>query len=307
MTPLFDPYVSAQSRFANRAQIWRLVVVMALAIAGQILATIVLFAAFALVASWITGRPFDQELAMISNLGSPQALVAALVTFAGTILAVWLAMPWLHKTSARWLLGVTGRMNWRHLALGFVAVIGIGVAAQVASLPFQDYVRHASWTLWLTWAGPVLVVTFLQVFAEELLFRGYLQSHLASRFRSPLIWIGVPALLFGAAHIANAAAFGANAWLVLLAPTLVGIVAADVTARTGSIGGAVGLHMANNVLGILLIAVPGPFGVVSLFHHPIDLADAASVRPLILINIGVILAGYVGWLLIMRGRAIGAR
>ncbi|HSG55816.1 MAG TPA: hypothetical protein VLA45_10185, partial [Paracoccaceae bacterium] len=61
---------------------------------------------------------------------------------------------------------------------------------------------------------------------------------------------------------------------------------------TGGIGGAVGLHFANNALGILLIGVPGPFGQIALWQYPLDLADAESVRPMILLNLAVILLAY---------------
>ena len=38
---------------------------------------------------------------------------------------------------------------------------------------------------------------FCQVFAEEVAFRGYLQTQLAARFTSPVIWMSLPALGFG--------------------------------------------------------------------------------------------------------------
>lgn len=303
MGRLFEPYRTTQLRFASRAQIWRLICGLTCGIVGQIAGTVVIFFVIAAVSGLVTGRGLDAQLESVGTLGTPLALFAALATFLGMIAAVWLVMPLLHGQNARWLLSSTGRLDLRHIGVGFVAVMAIGLVAIAVSVPFQDYVRNASWAFWLTWLVPILGITFVQVFAEELLFRGYLQSHLAARFHSPLIWMGVPALLFAGAHAGNALAFGANAWLVLLAPLLVGILAADVTARTGGISGAVGLHLANNTLGLLILAIPGPFGVVSLYHHPVNLSDIATVRPLIMINVGVILAGYIGWMLIDRRRA----
>ncbi|MEM8871328.1 MAG: type II CAAX endopeptidase family protein [Pseudomonadota bacterium] len=303
MRKLFEEYVAGCAVFAPRASVWRMVLVVASAVAGQVVATVAVFPLFAFFVSMATEQPFDAELAKLSALGSPLALVAALTSFLGSILFVWGSVRLLHGINPRALLSFRYRFEWRDMLIGFAAVIGIGIVAVLLSLPVQAYVPNVSWPVWLFWVGPVLAVTLIQVFAEELLFRGYLQSHLAARFANPLIWMGVPSVLFGAAHIGNAAAFGSNAWLVLLAPTLVGLIAADVTARTGGIAAAVGIHLGNNALGLLLVAVPGPFGVVSLFTHPLDLSDAASVRPFILMNIAVILVGYGLWLLYLRLRA----
>ncbi len=52
----------------------------------------------------------------------------------------------------------------------------------------------------------------IQTGAEELVFRGYLQQQLAARFASPLIWMVLPALIFGAVHYDPATA-GPNVWL----------------------------------------------------------------------------------------------
>ena len=43
-----------------------------------------------------------------------------------------------------------------------------------------------------------------------------------------------------------------------LATTVVGLVLADVTARTGNLSAAIGLHFANNVVALLVVAVPSP-------------------------------------------------
>ena len=99
--------------------------------------------------------------------------------------------------------------------------------------------------------------------AEELLFRGYLTQALAARFRSPLAWALVPSLAFGALHW-DGAAYGADAWLAVAAATAVGLALADVTARTGNLSAAIGLHFANNVAALLVVAMPGPTAALAL-------------------------------------------
>ena len=120
-------------------------------------------------------------------------------------------------------------------------------AAPVRQLPL------AAWAAWLPLALPLLLV---QTAAEELAFRGFLMQCLAARFARPLVWFLLPALLFGALHW-NPAELGANASLVALSATVIGLVLADVTAKTGNLSAAIGLHFANNVTSLLVVSLPG--------------------------------------------------
>ena len=104
----------------------------------------------------------------------------------------------------------------------------------------------------------------MQSAAEELAFRGFLMQSLAARFRSPVVWWLLPALLFGALHW-NPAELGANAGLGVLASTVVGLALADVTARTGNLSAAIGLHFANNVMAMLVVALPSPVSGLALY------------------------------------------
>jgi uncharacterized protein len=130
---------------------------------------------------------------------------------------------------------------------------------------------------------------FLQVAAEEIAFRGYLQGMLAARFRSRLVWWLLPAVAFGALHW-NPAEFGANAPLVVAAATLMGLVFGDVTARSGSLALAIGLHLANNAFAVLVIATPSALSGFALYLSPVDTGDPAAMRAGILANMALIAA-----------------
>jgi uncharacterized protein len=156
----------------------------------------------------------------------------------------------------------------------------------------------AAWALWLPLALPAILV---QVAAEELAFRGYLMQGLAARFRARAVWLGVPALPFGILHW-NPVEFGANAWLVVVASVVAGLVLGDVTARSGNLSLAVGLHFANNAVALLIVALPSPLAGLSLFVYPVDPGDAAALRPLLALDLAVILAAWGVWLALRRGR-----
>lgn len=287
---------------APEAQLWKVLFTAALVVAGQIIATSAVFFAFAYTISLFTDALYRFELLRVSALQSRDSVLAILLTFSGWILAVWLGLRFLHSRRIRDVASPGGRMGLGHFARSTTFFFAFGLIAFAATLPYMDYLPNLSPQIWIFWLVPTLVAIFVQVYAEELVFRGYLQSMLAARFASPLIWIGIPTLLFGLLHLPTALAFGENAWLVLAAPTLLGGIAAHLTARTGSISTATALHFANNAIGILVVSVPGPLGMLSLYTYPFDPMDVETVRPMIIMNLAFILLAYAAYHLVIRLR-----
>ena len=123
---------------------------------------------------------------------------------------------------------------------------------------------------WLALIPVALVVVTVQVTTEELFFRGYLQQQFAVLSRSPLFWMGGPSLMFGALHFWNG--FGvADGVVYAVWATALGLACADLTARRGNIGGAVGLHLANNMFALLIVGVSGwPSSGLALFLYPYE-------------------------------------
>ena len=62
----------------------------------------------------------------------------------------------------------------------------------------------------------------------------------------------------------------------MLAAGLIGLILGDVTARTGNLSLAMGLHFANNAIALLLVAMPSPLAALSLYLAPVD---PATDRP----------------------------
>ncbi len=126
--------------------------------------------------------------------------------------------------------------------------------------------------LWITLLPLALAGVLVQTGAEEVLFRGYLQSQMAARFRSPILWIGPQAALFALGHYA-AGTFGSNALGIALWAGLFGVLAGDLTARSGTLGPAIALHFANNVLAVLVVSLDGVLSGLSLFTLPFSPGD----------------------------------
>jgi len=158
------------------------------------------------------------------------------------------------------------------------------------SADWRSVNSHGFWWPWSfsTWivllpfaAGAVLI----QTSAEEILFRGYLQQSLAARFRSPLIWVGVPSALFAAGHYAPGIA-GDNALLVAVWSCVFGVLAADLTARSGTLGPAIALHFFNNVISLLIISLPDTLSGLALYLLPYDMSDGGMLRQWLWVDFG---------------------
>lgn len=136
--------------------------------------------------------------------------------------------------------------------------------------PLSETVLAYSVPAWVLLMIPGLAAVFIQVTTEELLYRGYLQQQLAARFRSPLVWMVLPSVYFGVAHYYNG--FGpADGTTYAIWATALGLACADLTARTGNIAAAVGLHLANNIFPQLIYAVEGyPGSGLALFLWEYD-------------------------------------
>ncbi|MFV2033545.1 MAG: lysostaphin resistance A-like protein [Halocynthiibacter sp.] len=152
---------------------------------------------------------------------------------------------------------------------------------------------------WLLLLPLSLSGVLIQTGSEELLFRGYLQSQLAARLRSPVIWIGLPSAIFAALHY-DPATNGSNVlWVVAWAAGF-GVLSADLTARTGNLGAAIGFHFANNIFALLIVGFAGNLGGLALYHLPYSAADFAHAGPSFLIDFATMFTAWLAARLVLR-------
>jgi len=233
--------------------------------------------------------PFLQDLQAGTSPGSVAVL---LLTFGGMALGPVLAAAALHFRGPGTLLG-----PWEDWWRGFVTalavvllVFGVLTAVSAAFIAPVPNMEPGRWLLWMVLAVPLL---FVQIAAEELLFRGYLMQQLAARFAARWIWFTLPALLFGLLHWDPEA--GRNLPLVLLSAFAFGLVAADLTERTGSLGAAMGFHFGNNFIALLVVSVKGTITGLALYTTPWGL-EAEGVVSLGL-AVSIVLLFAIWWLI----------
>lgn len=229
----------------------------------------------------------DWDTLLAAN--TPEAVVALLAGFGGLFIGVIAAARMVHRRRFGSLIG-PGPRALRHFVLGAalpvpVFALGAGVWIALAGWPLAGVPP----AVWLVWLVPLIVVLLVQTGAEELIFRGYLQQQLAARFASPLVWMLLPSLGFGLLHY-EPAMMGDNVWLVVAATALFGLVAADLTARSGTLGLAWGLHFTNNFVALALLAPQGDLAGAALLLLPFGLGDGAEMRGMLLFDMALLLA-----------------
>ena len=129
--------------------------------------------------------------------------------------------------------------------------------------------------LWLAWLLPGMAALFIQISAEELFYRGYLQQQIAAWSPGTLAWLFLPNLAFALAHWQVGNAPLANLQYLIWAFTF-GLAASDLTARAGTLGPALALHFANNAYAFLIYGEQnGPdSGLALLLFTPTGIARA---------------------------------
>lgn len=95
---------------------------------------------------------------------------------------------------------------------------------------------------------------------------------------------------------------GSNALLIVAVTTFFGIIATDVTVRTGNLGAAIGLHFMNNLQAMMLLSLDGTLNGLSLYVTLTHVSDEAAVRTMLLSSLGYLSVAYVIYLFVIRRR-----
>lgn len=258
-----------------RPQVWRLILGFLLTCSIAVIWVIGLFVLVYLMAGVDGGPEWIERMTRADTPTSTLLVIATLWGLGGGAMA---SAPLLHRRSAWTLFGPSRRM-WRHFVIATLVCVLLFAASALIPYGFEPS-PGLDLTLWLSFLPLSLVIILGQTGAEELFFRGYLQQQLAARFATPFVWIGVPSLLFGLAHY-DPSNGPLISWLIVAATGLFGLLAADLTARTGSIGAAWGFHFANNVAAILILSMDGALSGLALYTAPIGPEDAEVFAPLL--------------------------
>ncbi len=231
---------------------------------------------------------------------TPVAMFLLLGSFGLMTVGVGLVARVLHRRSFSSLIGPLGiAIPQFAVVLRMLVIIG----AIIYLLPPWDlgepYVPNMALGNWVLLLPFSLVAVFVQVSAEEIVFRGYVQQQLAARFKSPIVWMVLPSVLFAFGHyLPNEA--GENAVIIALWAGVFGILMADLTARAGSLGPAIAVHLCNNVAAILITSMPDDLSGLALYLTPFSMEDTEAMRAWLPVDFALMLVSWLAARLAIR-------
>ncbi|MFN4058290.1 MAG: lysostaphin resistance A-like protein [Roseinatronobacter sp.] len=290
---VFDAYV-APARL--RPQLWRLILGIAL--------IVMIYVAWmlgigTLVALWMGLEALDAQLSTMGLGREPAALIVLLFTFIGMALGTFATTAWIHKRKIATLFGPRAAVI-RDFGLGAALLFAVSAPVAVLLLATVDIAPGVVLTTWLAFLPFALLGLLIQTGAEEILFRAYLQQQLAARFATRWVWMVGPSVLFGLVHYAPAEA-GPNAWMLVLATGFFGLLLADLTARSGNIGLAWGLHFANNVMAMLIFTTGEALDGLALFRLPFGVSNMGAMGWIVALDIaGMVLVWWIARQMLRR-------
>ncbi|VAV93908.1 CAAX amino terminal protease family protein [hydrothermal vent metagenome] len=239
-----------------------------------------------------TDGNINRAINMILAAATPQTMLFTLFSFVLMIASLWFVLKLIHKRSLASLLG-----PFRIFRRQFLRVSAFLLAFQafLFLLPATEDVPMSpglDFGVWLKFLPFALIALMIQVSAEEMVFRGYAQSQLAARFSHPIIWIGLPSALFGWLHYDPGVA-GGNAWIIAVMLGLFAATAADITARSGTLGPAIALHLFNNINALLIAAPAGNYSGLALYTFPLSSIQNSGNGMAFALNFVIILCGWL--------------
>ncbi|MFD2172842.1 CPBP family intramembrane glutamic endopeptidase [Rhodobacter lacus] len=267
--PNLAPFVAPA---APRSEIWRSLIGLALIVAFYLGA---LFGGLGLVGLVAGKLELAVVMAAMARAGTPEGLSMVLATFAPLALGTLLVTRVLHRRPAASLLG---QGAGRDFARVFPPLLGLTLLMVPFSFLDPHLGKSTPLLVLLTWLPLALPLLFVQIASEELLFRGYLLQQIAARWRHPALWMVLPAAIFGALHY-SPGENGPSAIFLGLWAMGFGILAADLTARTGNLGPALAFHFANNLSAMFLVGLYGQLDGLSLYTLVVNSHDLGQMAP----------------------------
>ncbi len=274
--PEFSAYIAPARLYP---QLWRLILGFCLIIFAYVgFFAIMMLALYPIVGpigyfGWVMG---------LQTPATPGHTLFLLISFVGMFLGPIIAVGACHFRSPGSLFGPFSD-TLRCFGTALLVLLPIYAVFGVIGWLTSDPVSNMALKDWIYYLPLALPLLFVQVTAEELVFRGYLPQQLAVRFAAHWVWMGVPAVCFGLLHY-NPMAEG-NAWLIVGATFAFALIAMDLTEKTGNLGAAIGLHFINNIFALLVLSVKGTITGLALYVTSYDISDSQNLSIALLLDV----------------------
>ena len=239
----------------------------------------------------VSGPTWFEQTMQLPGPSSPSQMFILLGSFGFMTAAVSFTVWFLHHHSPLALIGDLASAK-RQFLRSAGRLSGVAIGATAIATYGETHLPNLPLIQWLVLLPITLAFLFMQVSAEELVFRGYLQSQLAALGLHRFVWIMIPSVIFGLLHYDPTVMGEAAPWIVL-STTVFGVIAADLTARSGTLGPAIALHFAWNFCSIGLLGFPDYLGGLALLSYDFSIMDEEKLISLMPYDAAFMLLAYL--------------
>ena len=239
----------------------------------------------------VMGEAWFEQTMQVPGPSSPSQMFVMLGSFGFLTAAVSFTVWSLHHYSPLMLIGDFTRAKGQFFrSIGTLFIMATVVAA--ITNYGETLLPNLPLSQWLGLLPLTLAFLLIQVSAEELVFRGYLQSQLAALGLHSFSWIVIPSVIFGLLHY-DPVTMGAAAPWIALSTTVFGMIAADLTARSGTLGPAIAFHFVWNFYTIVIYGFSDYLGGLALFTYDFSITDEERLISLMPYDAAFLLLAYL--------------
>lgn len=289
--PRPHPYDAILRSAARCPELWRIAVQILAALALGALVTPLLYALIGRIAPALMPISFGPNGVVIG--ATPGGMFVLLAGYGVLLVGSVILARRLHRRSLREITGPANVMRRQFFAtLKWIALLSFVTMLLPWDNPESELSENLGLGLWLFWMPFALLGLMIQITAEEVFFRGYLQSQLIASTKSYTLGVLASSVLFGLGHLSGAAE-GAAAIFPVVWAILFGLVAGDLTARSGTIGPACALHLMNNATAMLIAPQQDMMSGFGRMVQTLNLTDAYSDPKVIVFQTLLLLATWL--------------
>lgn len=212
-------------------------------------------------AKWFFGIPLIYTIWRFFSIVMPHyaenpriEIVLNIISYALFITIAVLVVQRFLNFPAKRMLGEDGKLDWRGFAIGFAVMLGAQLSMNFIAMAVnpQDFKYTLDAQGWILDWTLALVLVVAAAFLEELLTRAYIahfvNDDMETRPLNMLYYCLASAVVFAIAHFSNPEVAGPGAFYAMAFYFMMGFVLMFVTLRTRSMGAALGIHIANNLV-----------------------------------------------------------
>jgi len=207
---------------------------------------------------------FHAETSQFEGVNPLLTYLAVNFAFVMFILALYIAIRFIHKRKFITLITPYSRINWQRILQSFSVYFSLACISSLieATIFPGSYKLTLNISNFLFFIPIALILTPIQTSVEELFFRGYLMQGISLKSRKSLVPIIITSLIFMLLHLANPEV--ASSFLLLAAYYLgLALFLAIITVKDNTLELALGVHAANNLFNVVLAnyknsALPSP-------------------------------------------------